>query len=505
MEAGWAVFRRVVTFHWHRTAKDCTDLTSGEQDLRVPYGQGFGWDCEPKPGCRQALEEANQGTLGYLPEGPPDPPDNSGGGGGSGSSFRSSAQPQAAPAAAYKFDRGLIARSGPTPPPPPPACKPITITYTGVRSADYHAPFTASARVTSGGSPAAFGTVTFSLGGTSCTAPPGSSGDAACRLTPKDAPGQLPLRVRYSGTDNYLPSSTEVAFTIRKAVSNLRYTGTKRIANGQPAQLSSVLTEGATGTTPIAGRSVQLALGDGPAKQACTATTDSQGVASCTIPSADQPLNADATVPVTADFAGDRYYLPSGDKAQARLEYYTGQATGLSASVNLPLVALSVGPSPDTGFVRTASATRTDTPCTASAGVLLVEADSLCPQVTTRLAPGTVEATVRVADVHVGLPGLPVIDISGLTASSTSTCTRTSGSATMTLAIAGRRVDVPTSPNSTIALPGGGRIVVDEQSPVSDADSGLTVRAAHIVVPGAAGNVVDVSVGTAQSAAHNCR
>jgi hypothetical protein len=508
MEAGWAVFRHALTFHWHRAAKDCTDLTSGEQTLKVPYGQGFGWDCDPKPDCRQALEKANQDSLGYIPK----DPDGSGGQAG-GSSLRSSARQEApreasqtgAPAAVYKFDHGLIARSGPTPPPPPAARKPTTVTYTGARSADYHAPFLASARVNSRSAPVGLGTVTFSLGHTSCTAAQGPAGDAACQLTPKDPPGQVPLRIRYSGTPDYLPSSTEVPFTIRKAVSNLRYTGTKRVANAQPAQLSGILTEGETGNTPIAGRSVQLGLGEGGDKQTCMATTDTHGAASCAIPAVKQPLNADATVPVTADFGGDAYYLPSADKAVARLEYYTGQARGLSASVNLPLASLSVGPSPDTGFVRTASATRTDTPCTASAGALLVNADALCPQVTTRLAPGTAQATTQVAHVHVGLPGVPVIDISGLTATSTSTCTTTSGSATMTLAIAGRRLAVPTAPNSTIPLPGGGRIVIDEQAPVNGADSGLLVRAAHIVVPGASGPLVDVSIGTAQSAAHNCR
>ncbi|MFE9454193.1 choice-of-anchor P family protein [Streptomyces sp. NPDC006739] len=501
MEAGWAVYRHVVTYHWHRGAKDCSELNSPEEVLKVPYAQGYGWDCEPKPGCKQSALAANPGTLNNVPPAPAGSESKA----GDGSGFRSSARQQAAAATLYKFDPGLISRSGPTPPPPPPARKPTTVSYTGARSADYHATFLASARVNSGSAPVGLGTVTFSLGHTSCTAPQGPAGDAACRLTPKDAPGRLPLRIRYSGTPDYLPGSTEVLFTIRKAVSNLRYTGTKRVANAQPAQLSGILTEGETGNTPIAGREVQLGLGEGGNKQTCTATTDTHGAASCTIPAVKQPLNADATVPVTADFGGDTYYLPSTDRAVARLEYYTGRATGLSASVNLPLASLSVGPSPDTGFVRTASATRTDTPCTASAGALLVNADALCPQVSARLAPGTAEATTRVAHVRVGLPGVPVIDISGLTATSTSTCTTTSGSATLTLAVAGRRVAVPTAPNSTIPLPGGGHIVIDEQSPVNGADSGLLVRAAHIVVPGASGHLVDVAIGTAQSAAHNCR
>ncbi|MGI5517264.1 choice-of-anchor P family protein [Streptomyces sp. CA-106131] len=79
------------------------------------------------------------------------------------------------------------------------------------------------------------------------------------------------------------------------------------------------------------------------------------------------------------------------------------------------------------------------------------------------------------------------------------------GSVTMSLAIAGSRVVVPTAPNSAIPFPGGGRIVVNEQSPAPKADSGLTVRAVHIMVPGVSGQLVDIAVGTATSAAHNCR
>jgi hypothetical protein len=492
--ATYGVHMRHLVFHWHRGAKDCTDLDSGQYTLDVPFAQGFDWSCELRldPDCKQKIEDANPGTTGTPPRG--------------GNGLRSAAA--SGPAAAadqlyYYYDPTV--RPGPASPPPPPQRKPTSVSYTGARSSRYHAAFVASARVTSAGSPVGSGTVTFTLGSTSCTTAPGPSGTAACQLTPKDPPGQLPMRVRYSGTGEYQASSTDAGFTILKAVSNLKYTGAKRIANGEPVQLSGVLTEGEAGSRPIADRRVALALGTGTSRQMCTATTDVHGVAACTIPSADQPLTDDATVPVSADFAGDRFYLTSGDSARARLEYYTGQATGLTAAVNLPLVSLSVGPTPDTGPVRTARESRTDTSCTASAGVVLVHADALCPQVTTHLRPGTAQSTVRVADVNIGLPGLPVIGISGLTATSTSTCAKAVGSATMTLTMAGRPVAVPTAPNSTIALPGGARIVVDEQSPAKDADSGLTVTGVHIVVPGGTANLVDISVGTATSAAHNCR
>jgi hypothetical protein len=76
--------------------------------------------------------------------------------------------------------------------------------------------------------------------------------------------------------------------------------------------------------------------------------------------------------------------------AVSTLQYYTGQASGLAAQVNLPLVPLGIDPTPDTGPIRTATATRTTIPCTASVCILLIHADALCPQVvTSRLAPAS--------------------------------------------------------------------------------------------------------------------
>ncbi len=72
-----------------------------------------------------------------------------------------------------------------------------------------------------------------------------------------------------------------------------------------------------------------------------------------------QPLTSDATVPVTAAFAGDDAYKASKTSATAKLAYVSGRAYGLSA--NLPLVAIK--PTPDTGDVRTADATSVSPPC----------------------------------------------------------------------------------------------------------------------------------------------
>lgn len=476
MYADYGAIEHNVIFHWHTSAKDCVDLNSGPYKLTVPYAQGFYWSCEPSldPNCEQAIEKANSGTANAVKLA---------------HSF-------------YPYYAGLT--GGPVPPPPPPTRKATSVSYTGPTTAAYHDTIYPTAKVTSSGQPVGSGLVTFNLGGDSCVAGVNSAGHASCPIYLTNAPGGATMRVGYGGNSAYLPSSTSAAFTITKEPTKLVYSGTHHVANGEPAQLAAVLTENGQTSAPLQGRAVLLVLGEGATQQACDATTNSTGLAQCSIPSMNQPLNATATVPVTASFAGDEYYLPSSDSAQVRLQYYTGQATGLTAAVNLPLLPLTLGPTPDTGPIRTATASQTSTPCTASVGVLVLSADALCPQVVTTLKPGTISSSVHVSDVHVGLPGLPLIDISGLTASSTSTCTSATGSATLTLTVAGARINVPTAPNSTIRLPGGARIMINEQSPVAGADFALAENAVHIVLPGLSGNLVDVTVGSAVSAAHNC-
>ncbi|MEY9844277.1 putative repeat protein (TIGR01451 family) [Streptacidiphilus sp. BW17] len=381
---------------------------------------------------------------------------------------------------------------------------PTSVKYTGAVTADYHDAFTASGNVSGQGSPVSGGSVTFKLGGASCTGTTDSSGNASCSLTPVDPAGTVTLQAAYAGDATHEASSTTTSFTITREETTLAYTGPAHVANGVPATLSGVLKE--DGATAIAGRSVQIALGTGTTQQICTGTTGADGTASCTIASVDQPLNDTATVPVAVTFAGDGYYLPSIASATVRLEYYTGRAYGLSANVDLTLAQLTIPPTPDTGPIRTAQASSTNVPCTATVSTLLISADALCVNNTTKLAPGTSTTTSTVQDATIGIPGLPVIGVSGLTATSISSCTGTSGSATLTLTLAGVPVTVPTAPNSVIGLPGGARLVVNEQTPVPGADFGTTVNAVHLIVPGLLGgaNTVDVVLGSATSDAHNC-
>jgi hypothetical protein len=208
-------------------------------------------------------------------------------------------------------------------------------------------------------------------------------------------------------------------------------------------------------------------------------------------------------VPVTAAFAGDQFYLPSSASATLLLQFLTGRAFGLSANINLLLLNLTVPPTPDTGQVRTASTGSTTTPCTAHLATLLViNANVLCANVTTILAPGTSTATSSVADVTIGVPGLPVITATAVKATSNTTCAASSGTTTITnLTIGGVAVNVNVGPNTTVDVAGVATLVLDEQLPVPGADKGLTVNALHLT---GLGGAVDVVVASATSDAHNC-
>lgn len=279
----------------------------------------------------------------------------------------------------------------------------------------------------------------------------------------------------------------------RKQVTKLAYTGPKTVSDGSPATLSATLTTD-TGT-PVAGKKVSFALGD----RTCDGTTDAQGAANCTVASVDAPLNADATVPVKVSFAGDDGYLPAGITATVQLQYVTGRAYGLSADVSLlGLPVVSVPPTPDTGTVRTAGASTTAPPCTVDVDAVVLTSKTLCARVDTEAGPGSATSTASLEEATIGLPGLPVLGLSGIKAVSTGTCGAVSGSTDLTLTVAGVPVKLDGSVNESVDLGVvGAKLVVNEQA--RTADGGLTVDAVHLTAPG-----VDVVVASSTSTAHNC-
>lgn len=381
---------------------------------------------------------------------------------------------------------------------------PTTLTYTGQTTANFDDPATLSAQLTDShyGTPIPNEPITLQLDSQpACAVTTDANGNAQCSVTPNEPAGTIQVTSTFAGAGLFLPSSATVNFAVTKEETALSYTGDTHIANGTPAHLSGVLTE--DGVTPIAGRQVVFTIGSGASAQTCAGTTDSNGTASCTIPSVNQPLTAAATVPVTAAFAGDAFYLPSSASATLLLQFLTGRAFGLSANINLALLNLTVPATPDTGQIRTANASSTTTPCTAHLGALaVINADVLCAKVTTTLAPGTSTATASVSDVTIGIPGLPVIAATAVKATSTTTCSASSGTTAITkLTIGGVPVNLNVPPNTTIDVAGLAKLVINEQLPVAGADKGLTVNALHLT---GLGGAVDVIVASATSDAHNC-
>jgi Bacterial Ig-like domain (group 3) len=191
-----------------------------------------------------------------------------------------------------------------------------TLTITGPVTADYHDAVTVQAHLadSTGGAAIAGRSVTFVLGsgaGTeTCTASTNSSGNVSCSITPNQAAGPYTLTSSFSGDAFYLASSTNVPFTITREEDTLAFTASSPtvIANSHPVTFSATLLE--DGTTPPVpfGQTVTITLGSGITAQSCTGTTNSTGLATCTIASVNQPLGPNT---VFANFAGDGFYLPS--------------------------------------------------------------------------------------------------------------------------------------------------------------------------------------------------
>jgi hypothetical protein len=343
--------------------------------------------------------------------------------------------------------------------------------------------------------------LTFSLGTgddrQTCEGTTSGAGVATCTITNVDQPASasVPLTIDYAGNQILQPSSTTVDLTLQTPT-KIAYTGPEFIANGESATLAARLTD--YQDRPVTGRSVALSIGEGGNAQSCTGITNAEGDASCLIAAVNQPLNDTATVPAAAVFSGDSAYLGSNDAATVKLEYYTGRAYGLQANVNLLVLPVDLPPQPDTGEIRTAAAMNTDVPCTAAVNAIVLDAEAVCAEVATTLAPGTVTATSSVEQASIGLPGLPVIDIAGLTTTATGTCDALTGSTSLTLTIGGIATPVRATPNTVIDVAAGVRLTINEQV---RSDNGITVTGVRLSVDGTDTEIV---LGYSTAAVHHC-
>jgi uncharacterized repeat protein (TIGR01451 family) len=167
--------------------------------------------------------------------------------------------------------------------------------------------------------------VVFTLNNSeTCTGVTDSTGAATCSLTPGEASGTYDLSGSFAGDSTHAGSSGTARFVVTPEQTSLSYTGATSAINGQPVTLSGVLsTDDPVSSTGLGNKLVSFTLGTGAAMQTCTDTTDSTGLASCTISSVNQAVG---TVDVAASYAGDDFY--AGATASSTIDVFTPAATG---------------------------------------------------------------------------------------------------------------------------------------------------------------------------------
>ena len=184
-------------------------------------------------------------------------------------------------------------------------------TYTGPSAGDYHDPVTLSGTLVdpdASGGPVVGRTLSFTIGATdTCSGVTDGAGAASCTLSPNQVPALYTVATVFSGDAFYLPSSDGDPFEITKEETVTTYTGPTVIAQGLPVTLSGHLEEDTP--VPVVGRTLTLRLGS----QSCTGVTNASGDASCTF----VVTVALGSQPLSAEFAGDAFYLPSSDSATA--------------------------------------------------------------------------------------------------------------------------------------------------------------------------------------------
>jgi hypothetical protein len=164
---------------------------------------------------------------------------------------------------------------------------------------------------------------------------------------------------------------------------------------------------------------------------------------------------------------------------------YSGQATVVQATVlNLaPVTLVNAGPLPPSGGAAEASLLNATVP-----GLLTAEA----LHATTVGQGNASRSEASVAEVALTVDGNN-ISAGFLEARATAMCTdngaTASGSSEIAaLSVNGQTIPVSGAPNQTVDLPGGGRVIINEQKSPGPGD--ITVNALHVIVPGVADVVI---------------
>jgi len=179
-----------------------------------------------------------------------------------------------------------------------------TLTYTGATTALNGQSVTLSGVLSTdnpaAGTPLTGKVVTFTLGSGSsaqtCSGITDATGAASCTITSVDqSVSPVTATASFAGDVYDSPASASSSVTVSTPTTLTVIPGTATYS--VPNTVSAVLTS-TSGNAPLPGEPVTFTLGG---TQTCTATTDSNGAASCSITS-NQPA---ATYPLTATFGGD--------------------------------------------------------------------------------------------------------------------------------------------------------------------------------------------------------
>jgi Bacterial Ig-like domain (group 3) len=179
------------------------------------------------------------------------------------------------------------------------------VTYTGSTSVQSGQEPTLSATLTGNGAPLSGQTVTFTVGTGStaqkCSGTTNASGAVSCSICMfNQNASPLPITVSYAGSSYYTSATTSKSVTVTTPTHLAVSAATG--AYGQTTTVSGTLTNSVTGTG-ISGQTITLTLNG---TQSCSATTGSNGKASCSI----APNESAGTYTLAGTFAGNTSVSP---------------------------------------------------------------------------------------------------------------------------------------------------------------------------------------------------
>jgi hypothetical protein len=177
-----------------------------------------------------------------------------------------------------------------------------TAAYSGATTGDYNdsVSLAGDLKVTGSNAPVPNKTLTLSLGTQSCTGTTDANGHTSCSITISQDPGSYSAGVSYAGNSVYNAASGSSSFTITKEETQLTYSGATTSDYHDGFTASATLVD-PIDATPIGGKSVTFTLGSG---DSCSDTTDSAGLASCTI----TPTLVPASYTLAVSFGPDTDY-----------------------------------------------------------------------------------------------------------------------------------------------------------------------------------------------------